>query len=277
MVKLIFLILIVAVLVGCGNDQYARERQYWRLQKQAEKIFKNPFASPPRELERVVKELAAFANKRPDSSLAIDAEFNIARLYLVKEQFDQARIELKKLLDKHSKSEAICAEAIFLIGNSYEMQDQWELALGQYRRIMQEYPVTRRGLDIPIYIAQHYKIKYQPEKMVSALGQAIPHYQALAAKFPGTLVAFNASVLTAECLTALKDWPGAIGAFNNIINTYKDKVRMDGILLNIAMIYHRELQDESKARQTLERLIKEYPDSALVKQATALVKEWSKK
>ncbi len=272
---LIFII-ITALLSGCGNDQYAIERQYWQVQKQAEKIFKNPHASPPRELERVVGLLGKFVQKHPQTNLAVDAEFSIARLYLVKEEYNQARTQIQKILDKYSKSAGVCSEALFLKGNSYEIEDKWDSALAQYKKIMQEYPVTPRGLDIPVYIAQHYKIKYQPDKMVASLQEAIGHYKALAVKFPNSPLAYRVDILVTQCYIALKDWQNAINTYNAVIERYKDKVNMDGILMDIALIYSRELKSKLKAKETLERLIKEYPRSNLIKTATALLKELEK-
>ena len=275
----IVLICLVIFLAGCGNDQYAVERDYWRLQKQTGKIFKNPNASPPSELERVVKLLNDFARRHSDTNFAnfaLDAEFNIARLYLVKEEYDKARAYLKTLLDKYKESKGVSAEIIYLLGNSFEIQEKWNLALEQYKKILQQYPTTLRGLNIPIYIAQYYKVKYQPDKMIAAFKEAITHYQALANKYPNSVLGFQSNVLVSQCYMALKDWQQAINSLNSVIDKYKDKINPDGIMMDIALIYNRELKDNVKAKETLGKLIKEYPQSRLVKTATALLKEWSK-
>jgi len=85
---------------------------------------------------------------------------------------DSVCFQLNTIIGKHSESGGICAEATFLIGNSYQIQDKWGLALGQYKKVIQEYPITLRGIDIPIYIAQYYKAKYQPDKMMAAYQEA---------------------------------------------------------------------------------------------------------
>lgn len=267
----------LTLLAGCESDQYAVEKKYWQTQKQAEKVFKNPHATPPRELERVVRLLNKFIDKHPNTNLSLDAAFNISRLYIVTEEYDKARTQLKAILNKYAKSDSVSAEAVFLIGNSYEIEDKWGLALEQYKKIMLQYPTTLRGLDIPIYIAQHYKIKYQPDKMVAALGEAILHYKALANKYPVSPLGLRADSLVAECYIALKDWPNVINSFNLIIDKYKGKVDVGGTLIDMALVYNRELKDKVKARQTLERLIKEFPKSKLIETATALLKEWEKK
>lgn len=271
----VFIVLLGLALIGCSTDQYAIERQYWQIQRQAEKIFKNPQASPPNELERVVGLFNKFIQNYPKDNLSTEAEFNIARLYIVKEEYDKARTQLKTIIDKHGQSEGICAEAIFLNGNSYQVEDKWGLALEQYKKIMQEYPITLRGIDIPVYIAQYYKAKYQPDRMMAAYQEAISHYRALADKYPDSPLAYKLDSLVAQCYIALKEWQNAIASFNSIIEKYKGKVNnVDALLLDIALIYHRELKDKAKAKETLERFIQDYPNSKLIKTATALLKEW---
>lgn len=271
--KLLLFLALTVCLAGCSNDQYAIERQYYRLSKQAGKVFNNPHAVPPRELNRVVKALQNFAKKHPNSNLGLDAEFNIARLYIVKEEYDKARAYLNGMLKEYAKSGAICSEARFLIGSSYEIQDNWNQALEQYKKIVKDYPLTLRGLNMPIYIAQHYKVKFQPDKMVGAYQEAIAHYQALARKYANSPFGMNVENLVAQCYIAIKDWQNAINTFNVMIATYKDKAAMDAIMLEIAFIYQRELKDKIKAKETLQELIKEYPKSKLIKSAQALLKE----
>ncbi len=277
MKKLAIAIIFALLLTGCANDQYAVERQYWNVEKQAEKIFRNPYASPPYELEKAVRLLSDFARKYPKNNLSIEAEFNIARLYIVKKEYDKARAHLQMMLNKYSALEAVSSEALFLTGNSYEAEDKWGLALEQYRKIIRSYPVTPRGIDIPIYIAQHYKIKHEPDKMISAYEDAISHYQALAEKYPGSGLAFKAHNLVPRCYVLLQDWQNAVNSFNAIIENYKGKVNLDFALMEMALIYNRRLNDKAKAKEALGRLIKEYPDSKLVKAAGALLKEMDKK
>jgi len=274
MKRLVYSILVfcfVASLVGCANDQFAIEKELWRLQKQASKIFTNPDATPPRELETAVNKFDAFANKYPQNYLAIEAEFNIAQLYLAKKEFAAARDKLNAIVKKHIKSAIVCSEAEFLIGNSYELANNWGLALQQYKKLIQDYAATPRGLSLPIYIAQQYQTKYQPDKMLEAYQEAITHYRELALKYPDSPLAFNAHSLVAKCYIVSKDWQNAINSLKVIIEKYKGKAALDGVLMNMAMLYDKQLNDQVKARETLEQLKKEYPQSRLVKTATALL------
>jgi len=259
-------------LVGCANDQFAVEKEFWHLQKQAGKILTNPDATPTRELETAVNKFDTFVKKYPQNYLAIEAEFNIARLYLVKKEFSAARDRLSAIVKKHIKSAVVCSEAAFLTGNSYELANNWDLALQQYKKLIQDYAITPRGLSLPIYIAQQYQTKYQPDKMLEAYQEAITHYRELALKYPDSPLAFNAHFLVAKCYMVIKDWQNAVNSLRAMIEKYKGKVALDEVLMNIAVIYDRQLNDKVKAREALEQLKKDYPKSRLVKAATALLK-----
>ncbi len=258
---------------GCGQDQYAIEMKYYSALKQAEIIFKNPHATPPNELARVVKLLNGFAEKYPKSKLAADAGFNIARLYIVKEEYESARKQLKEMKNTYNKVMPVCAEALYLIGNAYELEDKWDSALAQYKKIMIEYPLTQRGMSLPFYIIQHYKTKFMPEKMREATRDAIGRFVGLAEKYPGTPLALRAKLMAAECYVSLDEPQNAIKSYERIIEEYKAKVSMDTVLINIAMVYIRLLKDNVKGKETLERLIKDYPKSKLSATAQDIIKK----
>ncbi|MFA6217019.1 MAG: tetratricopeptide repeat protein [Candidatus Omnitrophota bacterium] len=274
--KIVFIFMVV-FLVGCSsNDQYSVERKYWKIKKLAEKVFKNPVATPPNELERVVSRSEEFIKEYAANPLSIEASFNIARLYIVKEEYESARKQLQKILQANKKSPVICSEALFLIGNAYQLQDKWSLALEQYKKITREYPTTVKALDIPIFIAQNYKVKNQPEKMIVAYQDAIGQYRTLIETYPNSLLAFNAYLLVAQCHIALKDWQMAVKTFETVIEKFNGKAKMDGAMFEMAIIYAKQLKDTGKAKEILDRLNKEYPKSRYSKVSLLLIKELDK-
>lgn len=264
------------LVIGCANDQYAVEKRYWYLQKQVQKIFKNPVASPPRELEKVVGLLNAFINKFPKSQLVNRAEFDIANLYIIKEEYEKAQVHLKTMLNKYSKSQAIYSEIIYMIGYTYEKEDKWDNALEQYKKIIEDYPISSRGLTMPINIAKHYKTKYEPDKSINAYKEAIVHYRTLIDKYPDSPLAYSANLLVAECYMSIKDWQGAINIFDTMLESYKGKVNLEEVMLNKAMVYMNELKDNAKAKEVLENFIRDYPRSRYFKIAEGLLKRLGK-
>lgn len=275
-VLLIGLVSFFVLVCGCSNSQYAIEKKYWHIKKQADTIFNNPYASPPKELEKAVVLLDNFIKRYPKNKLALDAEFTVGRLYIAKKEYNKARERLKSVVSKYSAFQPVCADATFLIGNSYEIEDRWDSALAMYKKIVREYPNTRRGFEIPVYIAQYYKTNYQPDKMLAAYQEAIGHYKAVTEKYPNSPTGFTAYNMIAQCYATLKDWQGAITTLNTIISNYKGKARLDGIMMNLALIYGREIKDKAKAKEILGQLIVEYPGSKLIKAAKILSKELDK-
>ncbi|MDD5729699.1 MAG: tetratricopeptide repeat protein [Candidatus Omnitrophica bacterium] len=274
----LILILIFAsgFLCGCSNDQYSIEKRYWQIQRQSEKIFKNPHATPPMELERVVKSYNNFIQKYPNNSLSVQGDFEIARLYIVVEEYEKARTQLRAITNKYKKSDIICAEAVFLAGKSYQLQDRWPQALEQYRKLIQQYPTTIKGLDVPVYIAEYYRVKFQPDKMLDAYKDAEAHYNNLAEKYPNSPLAYIANKLAAQCYVTTKDWDSAISAYSAMLEKYRGKVDMSDVLMDMALIYARELKDQLKSKETLGILLKDYPKSRFTAIAAALLKESGK-
>ncbi len=279
--KIIFLISIFAcsglILSGCANDDYAIEKKYWKIKKQAEKILRNPHATPPNELIKAVSALDNFSEKFPKSNLGLDAEFSIANLYMIKEDYQSGRAQLRKIIKKYDKSKEIITQAIFLTGNSYELEDKWPAALEQYKKIMRDYPETTKGVEVPIYIAQHYKVKYEPDKMIAALGEAINYYKAMAARHPVTPLSFNMDMLVVQCYSQMKDWQNAINTLNSMLTVYNGKVSLEGILLGLSGIYIQELNNPAKAVEILKVLLKEYPKSKYANPAKEAIKRLSEK
>jgi len=218
-----------------------------------------------------------FIKSHPGNNLSLISEFNIAQLYMIKEEYGKSRIQLNSIIKKFKSSAAICSEAVFLIGNSYEKEDKWDMALNQYELIMKEYPLTAKGFDMPIYITRYYNLKHQPEKMVEAFQDAIVYYKALAKKYPDSKVSFNAHFMVVQCYSTLKDWPNAVASLNIIIEKYKGKVPLDGVLMSLSVIYMDGLNQRDKAVATLKEMLKDYPKSRMVGVAKEMLKKAGEK
>jgi TolA-binding protein len=269
--------LLVMFLCGCSaNDHYIIEKKFYRIKKETNRIYNNPFASPPKELERVVELLKNFVQVYPNNNLTIKAEFEIAQLYAVKEEFDKAREQLTAIINKYADNRSIVTEAIFLTGQTYQAQENWNQALEQYKKIIRQYPATVAGLRMPIYIANYYKFKHQPEKMISAYQDAAKHYKSLNSSTNNPLLKYITSGLLARSYVSLKEWENALATYDAMLSEYTGKVNMDTILMEMALIYSRELKRKDKTKEVLAQLLKQYPKSRFAKAAQKILKEMSK-
>ncbi len=267
--KLIFVTLLVVA--GCSAaDQYSLEREYWKLGKLSERIAENPDATPWPEAERVARMFADFSERHPGTNLAASSDFSVARIYMMKHDPERARKQLEAVAGKYVSPD-IKAEAYFMIGTTWQESD-WPKALENFAKVTDEFPTTNRGMGMPLYIAEYYRDHFQPDKMNEAYNDAIRHYGAIADKFPGSPVAFRAGVMISSCYGGLKDWRNAVRTLEELVPEFGSKVRMDGVLMSIALIYRNELGDADRYRDTLDRLVREYPGGQLEKTAKALLK-----
>jgi len=268
---ILFFVCISLLASGCVKDQYAVERDYWRLSKQVQAIFRNPVATPTNELNRVVALLNKFAVANSGNMLAAQAEFSIGRLYLVKSLYGYARSQFAQIAKKYHKSVLIVSECVFLTGRSYQLEGNKDAAISEFSKLMRESPLTPRGMQMPVYIAQYYQSRHEPEKAQEAFGQAVAHYQRLAEKNPSSKAALQSYSAIANCYSAMRDWNGVVQTLETVAEKFKGKVPLDGVYFNLAVIYKEKLHDAVKARLTFERLLNEYPKSRFTKVAKKLI------
>ncbi|HOW42818.1 MAG TPA: tetratricopeptide repeat protein [Candidatus Omnitrophota bacterium] len=270
--SLVAVLLIACACAGCMEDQYSLERGFWKIKKQAELVFRNPKATPMKEVDRVIGLFDGFIARYPKNVLALSSEFQVARLYLVKEEYDKGRQRLKRMLIKYKKLPVVCSEIQHLNATSYQMQDQWATALEEFKKVYQQYSLTQRGLETPLYIGLYYKSKVEPDKMIAALNEAIEHYYSVIQKYPESAAAFRSYAMITAAYGLMKRWPEAAQNISVMIEKFKDKVPMDRALFDLAVLYRKELKDTARARAALLRLTGDYPKSKLVKLANELLK-----
>lgn len=272
----LIILTVLFILSGCAPDQYSVEKEYWKEKRLKDMATSNPLGSTGTDVERAVKALGDFSRKYPKNQLAIEADLDIATLYMAKNEYGKAREQLRGIINDHAPSQLICSEALFLIGHSYQIEGKWDAALLEYRKLIRDYPQTTRGLDMPIYIAQNYKSKGELKKMTSAYKEAIEYYTQLSLQHPDSQLAFYASRSAGRCYMELKDWPRALSVFQKILVAYRGKVELDDILMNQSIIYAQELNNKDKAAEALEQLIKNYPNSKFLKAAEFMLREWNR-
>ena len=256
---------------GCSEDQYAVEKRYWQLKKQAEQILQNPEVSPPNELKRAIDATNSFIARYPKNILAMESKFLIAKLYLAKKEFNQGREQLQQIMSEYKSIPPVCSEALFLIGSSYQLQNNWAQALEQYRKVYRDYPLTERGFEAPMYIAMYYKAKFMPDKMIDTCNEAIAHFRGLMAKYPDPKVAFRAYNYIGSCYVAMKKWPEAVQNLQGMATYFKDKLDTGNLYINIALIYANELKDAEQAKQVLQKFISDNPKSKFIQSAEKLL------
>jgi tetratricopeptide (TPR) repeat protein len=271
-----FYLALAAVLIlstGCAQDQYSIERELWRLKKQSVRVAANPDGTSPHEFERTLKSVEEFTQKHKDNVVVIEADFIIARLYISRKNFEKARLKLNDMAQKYSRAQIIQPEILFMKGNTYEMEDRFDLALEQYRKIIANYPLSKRGFGLPLAIGAYYQKKSLSGKSAEAYNSAAGHYLALSAKYPDSRAGLNAGAMAALCYARLGQWQKAADTLESISVSFKNTGSVDGVLWQLAVLYKQQIRDNARARAVVERLMRDYPSSRFIPGARSLIKQ----
>ena len=266
---------ILALAAGCESRSFQAERQMWKAHKKAEAIFKNPKGTPPFVLQNAIDAYKEIAKKYPDSLFSIQSQFSIGHLYLVMGNFDQARKVYKSMAVDCDKKGNLCAEAYYAIGKSYELQDNWADAELIYKKIMQEYPFSAKSLDLPIYIMLRYKNEKATSAMMRAGDEAIAYYRQLMTDPRGKKGADILHGFVTRVYLESGQWPQALDSLEQYVKAFPDKNPEEAIYIK-AVIDQRKLNDKDKARQELQRIVRDYPKSKLAPIAKTLLEKSEK-
>jgi len=256
------LIILAAALVGCAgceSPSFKAERKMYKAHKLAEKIFKNPKSTPPMQFAEAVEAYRRIAAQYPDTVLEVQAEFSIGHLYLVRGDFEKAREQYKRLTLDCDKKGNLCAEAYFAIGNAYELEQSWPQAEVQYRLIMDTFPFSAKSLDLPLYIIRHYRNE-----------KAVAYYTDLKVDTQEEKGDFILQGLVSRSYMEGEKWLDALDSLDKLTRDYPD-FNPEQALWVKALIYANKLEDKEKAKEELQKIVSDYPDSPLAKKATIVI------
>jgi tol-pal system protein YbgF len=99
--------------------------------------------------------------------------------------------------------------------------------------------------------------------------EAIQAFNQLLAQFPSHSLASNCQYWIGECYFGAGDNAKAVEAFNQVLS-YQRSLKQDDALLMLGKAYMK-LRQPANARQALDRLVKEFPNSEFVSKAEQML------
>lgn len=100
--------------------------------------------------------------------------------------------------------------------------------------------------------------------------RAVPAFAELTRRFPQHALASNAQYWIGEAYYRQRDFARALAELAKVADVYPKSSQVPEALLKVGLCY-RELQDQPRARDAWERVIKEFPETNAANQARALV------
>ena len=247
------------------NSDYAVEQMAWKVQREYIDILKDPEVVPEQTFNKVVRDYQKIIDRYPNSKLTPVIRMLVGNVYHVRKDYETSREKFNEIIKLYPQNRELQAQALSAIGRTYEAQDNWPGARKIYDRIVADYALTRTGLGVPIYIANHYKTQNDYQKTMDAYDRAITHYNTLAAQNPDSPAGYNSLRYLGNCYLDQKRWDEAVEVLSKIAAKYGRPEHMnirtlDIILKTINTVSIYQLKDYELPLQIYQDIITKYPD-----------------
>ncbi len=240
--------------------QYQARFEVFNLMLKLGSIYEHQLSNPQKALYIYQRIL----NTYPDHA-------NIAKVYLAKgglyvsqRKFDDARSEFKRILDNYPNIQDACIQAQLAIGKTYEMENNWNKALNEYQWVLEAFPRHPKALDVPLYIANYYRINNEKNLADAAYTSAIKHYKGVVSKYPDTMLATMAMDHLSTCYVRLDKWQQAAEALESMLKMKLSHPKRINSTLALAGMYEEKLNSAAKALEKYSALLNDYPNIPLV-------------
>lgn len=222
------LLIYILILAGLGvlfsvldqSSEYIIEKKVWQVNKQKMDIAKDPIAVPDQKYELVIRQYRDLMARYPDSRLTPGLYNSIGEIYGLKKDFVMARAIFAEIQVRYPDNRELKASALFETGRTYEVEGNWVKANEIYQNIIEEYPLTEVGLNVPLYIANFYRKQNDYQGTVGAYEVAIRLYSTIARVHEGTRHGLKALRNLASCYLEQKRWDEAIKELGTVLEKY---------------------------------------------------------
>jgi len=263
---IVFTILIAAIFFYLKNytsKDYLVEKFAVKAQAMLQKIDLTKATEP--EVSSVIAAFEKAIEVSPLAGRAGKLHFNIARIYVERKEYAKAIEEMRKVIRNFSRNRKLASEAHFQIGRIYEVQDRWPEAVAAYEEIYDNYSLSQRGIYVPLYIAERFKMMGQDEQAAQYYEKALKHYEKLIAELGNITQAAILVNYVALTYGSQDLWDKAVEKWEELLEKYKQSPLVEPTLMTLGEVYATRLNNNDKAIECFSQVIDRFPgtDSAM--------------
>ncbi|MDZ4723775.1 MAG: hypothetical protein SGI97_07725 [candidate division Zixibacteria bacterium] len=137
---------------------------------------------------------------------------------------------------------------------TFELEDNWERAEGEYRFLIEKYPDAPEAMSTLLFLAQHYADKGLNLESDKWYNRAEKHFDEIAAIHSGTAKEATALVFKAELFRQKRNWLQAAETFKRIFTSFPRTEPGRQAIVTAAQIYRDKLNDPVTAEALMEEL-----------------------
>lgn len=255
------------LLAGAGcSSSYTGEWLFWRAQQANAPILKQPNQATPQQYARAIAAFEHVVRRVPGTVWAARAQMAIASLCAMQQQYKAARTAYELVLRNHGQEKELCLAALAAIAKTYEVENDWDGAVKAYRELSDLFPLSRMGMEAPLYVALVYERRQQPEEARQAYERAARVYSKLAVQAPSERLEIQLKGYLALSYQRLQKWAEAIRILEGLLDV-PEGVNRPLVLLTLGTLYELKLSDRERAQTAYEQLLTEFPEHPFGKSA----------
>lgn len=258
----------VLFLTSCGGE-YLPEKYLYKARVKKQQL--NPRKADEKAYQSVIDAFRKVTNKWPLSSKAADAHYEIAQLLVMQNKYDKARNELETLMINFSNRTELAADAKFAIGQLYEKEGSFDKAFEVYTEVYNTYPLTKKGLYTPLYIAELYKKLKRFQDATDAYSEALLHYSKVIQDLGEIKMAAVVQNYRALTYASQGLWKEAVAAWEIIPQKYPNSLLVAPTLLTLGEVYFIKLKERTKSLEIYESIIDKFPGTKFALRATVKI------
>lgn len=273
----IFLVFVVLLILnGCDSGIYSAEKRFWHASKAFNGLVKASDKATQVDYQKVIDSFREITIRYPMWSNSAQAQFNIGQLYAMQGNLSKAKGEFGVIIKGYPTNTDMCARGLFMIAIICEREDDWPKAKETLDKITDSYPDTGTAFQVPIHIAEYYKIKGQNAEAEAAYAAALDKYKKIIKNNPKTYGAIITVDLIMTCYADQERWNEALDYLSGLASDYPDTLLAPKGLFIKGAIYEQKLNQPDKARELYREVIQKYSKTPFAQAAQQQIESLNK-
>lgn len=211
-----------------------------------------------------------FVDLYENHPLAASAQLGIGMALYYEKKYNRARDELTAAEHFKGAGYDAQAEATYYRARSFEKQNDWQRALGEFSYLRANYPISRRGMEAPMYVAGYYQSKGESRLATEAFDDAEEDYRKLMDIYSARSdIVARATWFLARCFRMQKRWEEAVDLLKTLATRYPQTPEGYSAIPLAAEILSSKLNKPKDAAAMIKLFIENYPGVSSVKDMKA--------
>jgi len=213
-----------------------------------------------RDYKAAAKCYREYLEDYPDHLMIPSALLGLGSALYAEKRYGEARDELSKIEQIRGAPDQVLADAGYLKALTFEMEDNWQRALGEFNYVQSKFPVSTSGMEAPAHVAEYYLSKGETGLARDAFADAERDYKRLVDMYSARpeIVARTMFYL-ARCAISQGKWIEAIDILKSLAVQYPDTPEGFSAYPQAADILSSELSDPAGAAILLKTFVRNYP------------------